>query len=516
MLNISRKGVKQSNMKQKRYRLIALLLALSVWLPLLAACAKTPAGNDETGETTVVTDEPTQPPETTIQWADVPDDKNFDGEDFTILVSGNVTYHDFTYDESDKGTVLDQAIFSRNEKINSYFNISIIVNEIFEFGTSYGTGPGYREMFKHYQAGEGGYDLAMIGTHDVCNLAVKGKLYNLNEMPYIDLSKQWWDQKANEQLSMKGIMFYTTGSLSTIVDQFTFCILFNKKLAEEKQVGDLYEIVNQGKWTLDKWREITMGISEDLNGDDIYNEKDLYGSLVWNDTTLGVINAAGEAVAKLNENGEVELSLYNERTEKMLADYLECAYSKNCFNIQTIDSSVRTATRRNMFMNDQALFWLYNVGDDNNAYRNSETLNYGFLPYFKLDEQQEEYACHIQEGACYFLCVPGLVEDAEKTGMITEAMAAESYYTIRPAYFEKQLVGFYISDTESKDMLDIIFSTRIFDVGAFYQVGDYTRNLMSFFLQKKTDFASFCETYRRVAERSIASINDNIKATIIH
>ena len=498
-------------MKKAAYRLLSAFLAAVMVFPILAACSENPAES-----TTDQTTESTPPPQATTAWANVPDDKDYDGADFTILVSGNVTYHDFTYSDSENASVLDQAIFVRNEKINSYFNVAILVNEIFEFGTSYGNGPGYKEMLKHYQSGEGGYDLAMIGTHDVCSLAVQGKLTNLNEVPYIDLKNPWWDQKANEQLSMKGIMFYTTGSISTIVDHCTFCILFNKKMAEEKKVENLYQLVSDGKWTIDKWREITMSISADLDGNDVYNEKDLYGSLVWNDTTLGVINAAGESVAELNQDGEVELTLYNERTERMLAEYLECAYSQNCFNIQTIDSKVRTATRRNMFMNNQALFWLYNVGDDNNAFRNSETLDYGFLPYFKLDENQKEYACHIQEGACYFLSVPGLVEDPEKTGMVTEALAAESYYTVRPAYFEKQLVGTFISDNESADMLDIIFSSRIFDVGAFYQVGGYTRSLMSFFLQKKTDFASLYETYKATAQKDISDINDNIKTYVLH
>lgn len=493
----------------KKTRIIVFLLILAVIMPsvLLSACGN--AENEPANETSAASSEVTA---VTTAWAKVPDNVTYEGEEFLILASGNVTYHDFTYEDTE--TVLNDAIFRRNSAIEEKYKISIETKEIFEFGSSYGSGPGYREIVKENAAGECLYDMAMIGTHDVCNLAVQGYLMDLNEVPYIDLESVWWDQKANEQLSMKGIMYYTTGAVSTIVDQFTFCILFNKAIAAEQGL-DLYSTVKEGKWTVDKFGEIVLELGEDLNGDGLKDENDSYGALTWNDTTLGVINAAGEAIASLNNDSEVELTLMNERVSTMLSEYLDIAYTDHCFNIQTLDSTVRTTTRRQMFMNDQALFWLYNVGDDNACFRDSETFDYGFLPYFKLDETQEEYACHIQEGACNFLCVPTLVEDPEMSGIIIESLAAESYYTVRPAYFEKQLVGRYITDSESEDMLSIIFSTRIFDVGAFYQVGNYNTKLMSFFLQKQTDYTSTFERYRSTALVKIAEINDNIKSNVI-
>ena len=492
---------------------LALLLAALMLASSFAAC-----GGKGSGE--VTTDAPNAPVTTdavtttelvtTLKQAEVPDVK-YDGDDFNIWVGGNVTYRDFTYTDTD--TVLDNAIYRRNEAISERFDVKIAVTEKFSFGNYYGSGPGYQEVMRLDKASENPYDVSFVGTHDVCALATQGVLENLNDVPYIKLENEWWDQKANEQLEINGVMPYTTGSITTIVDQFTFCILFNKNIAEEMKL-DLYSLVREGKWTVDKWGEITSLISEDVNGDDVMDMHDKYGSLTWNDSLLGVINSTGLSIASLNENGEITLNVFDERITSMIDKYTSYAYTNSCFNIQTIATD-RTATRRNMFIEERALFWLYNVGDDNIAFRNSETLEYGFLPYFKLDENQKEYANHIQEAACYFMCVPRMVKDMEKAGTLIEAMAAESYYTVRPAYFEKQLVGTYIQDEESEEMLEIIFATRVFDLGGFYQVGGYTTNLLSQFKNKATNYAAFFETRRKIADVNIAKINDSIKSFVI-
>ena len=45
-------------------------------------------------------------------------------------------------------------------------------------------------------------------------------------------------------------------------------------------------------------------------------------------------------------------------------------------------------------------------------------------------------------------------------------------YTLTPAYYDITLQGKAVRDEESADMLDIIFASRIFDLGNMYQLGD--------------------------------------------
>lgn len=69
------------------------------------------------------------------------------------------------------------------------------------------------------------------------------------------------------------------------------------------------------------------------------------------------------------------------------------------------------------------------------------------------------------------MVIPKSAPDTERTGLILEALAAESRYTVIPAYYD---IAFKDSgEEESVDMLDIIFSSRVYDLGELYQFGGF-------------------------------------------
>ena len=60
---------------------------------------------------------------------------------------------------------------------------------------------------------------------------------------------------------------------------------FNKELANRYNIGDIYQTVRDGKWTLDRFAEYCKGITQDLNGDTVLNGDDMFGltcnAFVW-------------------------------------------------------------------------------------------------------------------------------------------------------------------------------------------------------------------------------------------
>ena len=63
-------------------------------------------------------------------------------------------------------------------------------------------------------------------------------------------------------------------------------------------------------------------------------------------------------------------------------------------------------------------------------------------------------------------------------------MACESMYTLTPAYYDIALKNKYLRDPESEEMLDIILSSRTFDLGGVYMfnwgsVGSIFTSLLS-------------------------------------
>jgi len=94
------------------------------------------------------------------------------------------------------------------------------------------------------------------------------------------------------------------------------------------------------------------------------------------------------------------------------------------------------------------------------------------------------------------------------TGIVLEDMSCESVYIITPAYYEISLQGKLLRDNESSEMLDIILSTRLYDVGASYQIGTYNERIMDMFRNNTTDFASMYKKFEKIALKDVEKINE--------
>ena len=437
--------------------------------------------------------------------ADVPE-KDFGNTSFDILTASNwdndwTEIYEFTAEEQNADPIND-AVWLRNTAIEDRFHVKI--HEINQMGSDKGgTGKGSKFIETSVMAGDNAYDASLMGAYDVSALAYNNYLLDLFEdVPYLDLSKPWWDQKANSDLAMKGKMFYTTGDISTIDNDCTFCILFNKKMINDNDLENPYDLVRSGKWTIDKFIEMaSASISRDLNGDMKYDESDQYGFCIWIDSMMGIINAAGEKFCTINDNGDLELTLNNERTETMLTKYMELAFDRQrTFSIYHISDSIET-----MFANDQVLFYTRYLCIIK-KYRSMET-DFGILPYPKYDEQQDTYYSTVAPYGCSFICVPSVVEDLDMTGIILEAMAAESMYTVTPAYYDITLEGKTLRDEESSEMLDLILANRVFDLGLFYEVGGLNEKVMDLFRNSKNGFVSMVERNTAKAQAKLDEIN---------
>lgn len=57
-------------------------------------------------------------------------------------------------------------------------------------------------------------------------------------------------------------------------------------------------------------------------------------------------------------------------------------------------------------------------------------------------------------------------------------------------------------------MLDIIFSSRVYDLGWYFSVGNYTGAIMDLFRNNNNNFASMYKTSSRVAEKTLQKNNE--------
>ena len=491
-------------------RILAMLMFSFMLVSALTACASTtPPQNTPGGDNGVDTDDVT-----VIELPELlPEGTWYDGLEFNILVSGNFKNNDFHYD-TEVDSVVNQAKYQRIATLQDKYGIGIVYDDIIAFGSSGGAGKGYQALQTIYTSQTPDYHMSMIGTYDVSTAAYSGYLIDLNseDMPYVDLTKSWWDQTANDSLMIANKMFYTTGDISLTDNIITNCIMFNKELiANTDGMQNPYEMVTNNEWT---WENFTIevkkisGMDEDGNG--VMNHLDKYGLLTWNDAFLAAFSSSRSSFATINDDDEVELTAYTQVSNSMVSAYINLIQNTNSvFNYQTgYGSGQWDANRIAMFDEGRAA---YSMTTFNTVpkHRNSQT-DFGILPFPKLNAEQEQYGHLVSAYHCQFVCVPVVQspDDIEMIGGVLEELAYLGQKNLTPAYYEQTLVGQYVRDDESVEMLDIIFSSAVYDLGIYYKVGQLSQTIMGMASSRQNTFASMYNSSLVSANSDIDKIND--------
>ena len=131
---------------------------------------------------------------------------------------------------------------------------------------------------------------------------------------------------------------------------------------------------------------------------------------------------------------------------------------------------------------------------------------YGILPYPKWDVSQAEYYT-MSDGSSPLAVVPKTITDTKFVGMITEALAAESWRTVIPAMYDVALKVRGARDERSIEVIDMIANSAVIDFGFVYAghsgMGFTLSNLMG---NKNNNFASFYAANKESWENRINEI----------
>lgn len=487
----------------KRISLIlaALLLALSA-----VSCSEAPSETESESPVINAQDSETVPEETEYVEPLEIEVEDYEGHTINIVLTGNWEYDDFI-EEGMMGEVINDAKFTTKAAVSDLLNVEFSVNN--QSGqTSDGSGTGYKLINMMVMSGTDDYDIAEIGCYDVSTLANTGRLLDLNTINNIDLSKSWWDPQANEQLSIAGKMFYSTGDASLLDNRCTYCILFNKQLIGNYNLDSPYDLVREGKWLYDKFVEMSEVAGNDLNGDGITDTDDSFGILVWQDSVIGMLHASGGKFADINDEGMLEISINSERNFDVLTSWLTLRSQPGVlFMTDKNDDDAHAA-----FIDNRILFYTRYL-DATSWFRDAE-VDFGIVPYPKWDENQTDFFSTMHAWGTSYFCFPITLKDPEMSGAVLEALSYYGKQNITPAYYETTLKGKYFRDEESGEMLDLIFSSRFFDVGVFYKLGAYGDKLISMMQSGKTDFVSTYEKTLKAATKVLDQINEAFDATL--
>ncbi|MBQ8508848.1 MAG: hypothetical protein IJ493_02965 [Clostridia bacterium] len=433
----------------------------SFLLALLATAGCTSCGSGESGaDTTASGGETTTAVETDVREGvkdSLPEGLSFDGATVRIAARDAENYYIFETVGEENGDVVSDAVYARNRSVEERLNVNL---EFIHFGTS---AENYMEQVRTVLlSGEDAYDY--IGIYQYLGLqhSVEGLFMNLIDAPYIDYSQPWWHQSYMDIISVDSSTRYMLmGDISVSGLRGLSSMFFNKTLYEELY-GDpnsLYETVLDGAWTYEQLRTMVTDAYRDVNGNSEVDTEDIFG-LGSNAVTQAdhYSYTAGLKLSERDKDGYPTLITDQSRNVSVMEAIYKLYYETEGFYL--FPQAEQTGAQLNQFIDGRMLF----ISDRLYLSEMLRDMNdpYGIIPYPKLDEEQEKYLALVHDTATLF-CVPVTNTRLDMTCAVLEAMCAETYRTVTPAYYEVALKVKYTHDEISAQIIDMIHENIVTD-----------------------------------------------------
>lgn len=442
---------------------------------LLTSCL----GKEDSSTTSVTSQTSENSEKEAVLFEDLPD---YDGnaKEFVFLVRGleaGERYQSVEIGAEElTNELINDAVYNRNKLVEDHFNVKI---------KTIATGVGesiVTNIRTHDFAGEVEYHVVMPTMDTAAVLAGEGLFLDLKSEAItknLDLSKEWWDQRANEDLTIGGKLFFTTGHISVLDNACTSVIIFNKTIVDELKLENPYDLVKDDKWTIDKLHELAREVTEDSDGSGDMNYKDTWGFVTALGAPNSIIVGAGERFVGKDSNDLPSLVMGGQRYLSVLDKYADLLGDKQAtLSVADITSEQITETgfsdgyyvASDIFGSNRALFRtivladLFELADYN--------VSYGILPPPKYDDNQDAYYAYVSPVGVPGVCIPRINDAPSETALIVSAMAEASTGTLNEAYYETMLKKRKVEDNDSKEMLDLIFENRVYDLGMVFNWAD--------------------------------------------
>ena len=96
--------------------------------------------------------------------------------------------------------------------------------------------------------------------------------------------------------------------------------------------------------------------------------------------------------------------------------------------------------------------------------------------------------------------------DPSKVAAAIELMSYYSYYNVYPDFYDVVIQGRGTRDAESKEMLEIIFNSRTYDIGLLYDPVGITDMILRYPAKENINVASFMASYEDALDQAMEDL----------
>ncbi len=433
-----------------------------------------------------------------ILYSDLPTN-DFGNAEFKMLSEENTTWAiiQMTADEQN-GEIINDTIWAIDRTVEDRLNVKISSEFVQNAETV------NARIRQAVLAGEDEYSVYNNTVSVTAPLILEGYFRELEELPYINKNKPWWDKNLCSSMSFNDKCYSFIGDLSVMSYECRYVIHINNTMANNLTLTDRYQTVRDGKWTLDQLYNDTKLAYSDLNGNGTVEFGDR-GGICSNLRAMSYFMIAGNENIYTDNNGLPEFNGLSERATEMYSNIL----NKLFLNESAMIAGMAFPDGKNWtsaFTDGISLYLFEPLGSMRGF--NTTDFDYGLLPIPKYDESQDEYIVPI----IHFVhsnFVTKVANDPDMISTVLENLSAESYKTLRSVYFDKILEGKRSQDEGTLDMLDLIFSSEtILNQAVVFDWGGLTSMINSNARDKNENIVSIIASNLPVIQNAI---NDTVE-----
>lgn len=494
----------------KLKQLLCAALAALMILPL-AACGDTGegTGSTEASATGNAAASDTESDSETKETLDL-EDKTFDGFELVFVTRDESEWStvEIVPEENSEFVNIAEAVTERNEIIKTKYGVTL--GEIKTDNGSYAS-----KVNNEIIAPTGDFQAIVSSMANAAGFVRNGALVDLAGetcSSYIDLNKSWWDRKMSESLAIEGKVYFATGDILTSDNDATFMMMFNKKIATETKLGDLYQMVNNGTWTMDTMYSMAQLAVNDKDGDGkLAYDSDVAGFAYTVDAPYCLMYAGGLQIIKRDSDDSLTYELDIKRADNIAAKTRLLFDKSLTVDINNTGATSVVVSGQKCFGEEHALF-MGECMQCVSRMRNYD-VDFGILPFPKYDESQTNYfsIMHLTGGV---VSIPKSMqgESLERVAYLLEAISYYSVDTLTHLYYDLNLKTKNAKDAESGPMIDLILANRVYDVAYTYRLNNVVDNIAAAMLPSgKKNVASMERASKSGIERGLKNLLRDIQ-----
>lgn len=461
------------------FKIIALVLAILMLATVAVGCGDDPVDTtpaDTTPKDTTPTNEREQVKDS------IPDDLNFsdvDDNTITFLVRDTADYlkYEICCEELMNDTLFD-TIHYRNIDVENRLGVKI--RQVGMSGSYADRKAFFDAISTCVNTNADDYDVAAAYIAEASKYVTQNLFYNvwdltaMNEGGYLDLSKPWWNQSFVDECTVYGTLFFLGGDLTTTETYGTHLIWFNKDLFNQKfpeETADtLYGLVESGDWTIGKMTEYVSEVWDDVNSNGTIDDGDIVGFKYWQNTDSGQMSSWIDAmgIKALSRDAYGEYTISDTFAAEVFPAFESIVSLYKSTGTMIVNNAENNKSDDLTSLSNGNLVFVFGYIGDGELYRSS-SVKYGILPQPKYNKDQEEYANGMWTWSSAITVLSHISpERASMISAVLEALAAESYKSVTPAYYSKVIHGHYSKDEADARMFDLALKTCKYTFATVY------------------------------------------------